>query len=91
MNLPDSWGQVKTPGLRNVSKTGPYMHQGQFKTLEEVVEFYSMLQGVLQAGHHERTILLPLFLDRKESRALVDFLESLADEQIDERLLRPLD
>ena len=91
VNLPDTWGQVKTPGLRNVAKTGPYMHQGQFKTLEQVVEFYSMLQGVLQAGHHERTILLPLFLDQKESRALVDFLESLTDEQVDERLLRPPD
>jgi cytochrome c peroxidase len=90
-DLPDTWGQVKTPGLRNVARTAPYMHQGQFKTLQEVVEFYSMLQGVLQAGHHERTILLPLFLDRKEVLGLVDFLESLTDEAIDERLLRPLD
>jgi cytochrome c peroxidase len=89
VHLPDSWGQIKTPGLRNVAKTGPYMHQGQFKTLEEVVEFYSMLQNVLQAGHHERTILLPLFLDAKESKGLVDFLESLTDEKIDESLLKP--
>jgi cytochrome c peroxidase len=89
VHLPDSWGQIKTPGLRNVAKTAPYMHQGQFKTLAEVVEFYSMLQGVLQAGHHERTILLPLFLDKAESRGLVDFLESLTDEKIDEGLIRP--
>ncbi len=89
VHLPDSWGQIKTPGLRNVGKTGPYMHQGQFKTLEEVVAFYSMLQGVLQAGHHERTILLPLFLDRKESAGLVDFLQSLTDERVDENLLKP--
>lgn len=88
VHLPDSWGQVRTPGLRNVAKTAPYMHQGQFKTLAEVVEFYSMLQGVLQAGHHERTILLPLFLDKKESQGLVDFLESLTDEQIDETLMQ---
>jgi cytochrome c peroxidase len=91
VDLPDTWGQVKTPGLRNVAKTAPYMHQGQFKTLEDVVMFYSMLQGVLQAGHHERTILLPLFLDRKEVLGLVEFLESLTDERIDERLLKPLD
>jgi len=91
VNLPDSWGQVKTPGLRNVAKTGPYMHQGQFKTLEEVVVFYSLLQNVLQAGHHERTILLPLFLDKKEIAGLVDFLESLTDEQIDPSLLQPLE
>jgi len=89
VHLPDSWGQIKTPSLRNVAKTGPYMHQGQFRTLDEVVEFYSMLQGVLQAGHHERTILLPLFLDRKESAGLVAFLESLTDEKIDEALVQP--
>jgi len=89
VHLPDSWGQVKTPGLRNVAKTGPYMHQGQFKTLAEVVDFYSRLQGVLQAGHHERTILLPLFLDVAEMAALVNFLESLTDESIDPALLRP--
>ncbi len=90
VHLPDSWGQVKTPGLRNVARTAPYGHQGQFKTLGDVVEFYSMLRDVLQAGHHERTILLPLFLDAKDSKGLVDFLESLTDEQIDEALLKPL-
>ena len=89
VDLPDTWGQVKTPGLRNVAKTGPYMHQGQFRTLEEVVQFYSMLRGVLQAGHHERTILLPLFLERQEVAALVEFLGSLTDESVDPRLLRP--
>ena len=90
VHLPDSWGQVKTPGLRNVAKTAPYGHQGQFRTLGDVVEFYSMLQGMLQAGHHERTILVPLFLESKESKGLVDFLESLTDEKIDEALLKPL-
>jgi len=91
VDLPDTWGQVKTPGLRNVAKTAPYMHQGQFKTLEEVVLFYSLLQGVLQAGHHERTIILPLFLERKEVLGLVDFLESLTDETIDAHLIQSLD
>jgi cytochrome c peroxidase len=90
VNLPDTWGQVKTPGLRNVAKSGPYMHQGQFKTLEEVVQFYSVLKGMLQAGHHERTILLPLFLEEAESAGLVAFLESLTDERIDANLLKPL-
>lgn len=89
VRLPDSWGQVKTPGLRNVAVTAPYMHQGQFKSLAEVVHFYSLLQGTLQAGHHERTILLPLFLDRRDSEGLIAFLESLTDEVIDERLLKP--
>jgi len=34
------WGKFKTPTLRDVTKTGPYMHDGRFKTLEEVVDFY---------------------------------------------------
>jgi cytochrome c peroxidase len=89
VRLPDTWGQVRTPGLRNVARTAPYMHQGQFKTLEQVVHFYSTLEGMLQAGHHERTIVLPLFLEPSESKALVAFLESLTDEDVDPNLLRP--
>jgi cytochrome c peroxidase len=84
-------GQVKTPGLRNVAKTAPYMHQGQFKTLAEVVEFYSTLRGMVQAGHPERAILVPLNLTPSEIADLVAFLESLTDERIDSRLLRPLE
>ncbi len=34
-------GAFRTPGLRNIELTGPYMHDGRFKTLEEVVEFYN--------------------------------------------------
>ncbi|MBI3856676.1 MAG: hypothetical protein HY293_13395 [Planctomycetes bacterium] len=87
--LQDTWGQIKTPGLRNVAKTAPYMHQGQFATLEEVLGFYSTLKGMVQAGHSERFILSPLQLNPGEIAALVAFLESLSDEKIDERLLRP--
>lgn len=88
--LQDLWGQVKTPSLRNVGRTGPYMSQGQFRTLEEVVSFYSTLQGMIRAGHHERAILVPINLAPDELEALVEFLESLTDEKIDERLLRPI-
>jgi cytochrome c peroxidase len=87
----DLWGQIKTPSLRNIARTAPYMHQGQFKTLKETVRFYSTLEGMVQAGHHERTLLLPLNLSSEEIASLVAFLESLTDEQIDERLLRPPD
>jgi cytochrome c peroxidase len=85
----DLWGQVKTPSLRNVAKTAPYMSQGQFKTLDDVVDFYSTLQGMLRAGHHERAILSPLTLSAEEHESLVEFLGSLTDEKIDESLLRP--
>jgi cytochrome c peroxidase len=86
----DLWGQVKTPSLRNVARTAPYMHQGQFKSLPEVVAFYSTLKGMGRAGHHERAILSPVNLTPEESDALVAFLESLTDEKIDESLLKPL-
>src|SRR5207237_179587 len=36
-------GEFKTPSLRNVAETAPYMHDGRFRTLEEVVGYYSRL------------------------------------------------
>jgi cytochrome c peroxidase len=91
VRLQDAWGQIKTPTLRNIAKTAPYMHQGQFAELEEVVRFYSTLKGMIQAGHHERAILTPLALTPQEIAALVAFLESLSDEKIDARLLKPIE
>ncbi len=38
---PDDYGRFKTPSLRNVEVSGPYMHDGRFTTLEEVVEHYN--------------------------------------------------
>ena len=37
---PRDWGVFKTPTLREIEHTGPYMHDGSLKTLEEVVDFY---------------------------------------------------
>lgn len=87
--LQETWGQFKTPTLRNVAKSAPYMHQGQFKSLQEVVRFYSTLQGRVPAGHSEPFVLVPLMLSPDELAALVAFLESLTDESIDARLLKP--
>ena len=88
---PQSWGEYKTPSLRNVARTAPYMHQGQLATLEDVVHFYSTLEGMLPAGHHAESILLPLDLDEGERADLLAFLRSLTDEGLDPALLRPLD
>ena len=38
---PRDWGVFKTPTLREIEHTAPYMHDGSLKTLEEVVEFYN--------------------------------------------------
>ncbi|CAM2067252.1 Cytochrome c domain-containing protein [Sulfidibacter corallicola] len=73
----DQWGQFKTPGLRNVAKHPPFMSQGQFATLDEVIRFYSTLKDRVSNGHHEDVLLVPLHLTDAEIEALVAFLESL--------------
>lgn len=64
----------KTPSLRNVSASAPYMHDGSLATLEEVVDFYDRGAGDV-AG--KSPLLLPLGLDTTEKRALVAFLRAL--------------
>jgi len=68
----------KTPSLRNVAVTAPYMHDGSFKSLEEVVEHYnSGGQGHPNQDPHVR----PLGLTPEERAELVAFLRSLTDEE----------
>lgn len=85
----ESWGQFRTPSLRNVAITAPYMHQGQIPTLREVVRFYSTLEGAVSAGHHGEKLLEPLNLTEAEIDDLVAFLESLTDTAIDPKWLSP--
>lgn len=70
-------GQFKTGGLRNIESSPPYMHDGRFETLREVVEFYSLLPGRVEVGHRE-DFMVPLLLSDQELDALVAFLKSLA-------------
>ncbi|MFO0873713.1 MAG: cytochrome c peroxidase [Phycisphaerales bacterium] len=74
---PETWGQFRTPSLRNVALTAPYMHAGQLATLRDVLRFYSTLDGQVVAGHHRETIVAPLHLTDEEIDDLVAFLESL--------------
>jgi cytochrome c peroxidase len=67
-------GKFKTPTLRGVSKTGPYMHDGSFKTLDEVVEFYNRGGG---DNPHRDDALKPLELTKEEMLDLVAFLKAL--------------
>jgi cytochrome c peroxidase len=77
LNSPDNWGRFRTPSLREVSRTAPYMHEGRFDSLAEVVRYYSTLEGAVQLDHHQETVLAPLELDELEQADLVEFLESL--------------
>jgi cytochrome c peroxidase len=68
-------GRFKTPTLRDIAKTGPYMHDGSIATLREVVEFYS------RGGVHNPyldSVMRPLNLTSQEVTYLVDFLRALS-------------
>lgn len=77
---PDQWGAFRTPNLRNVALTAPYFHQGQFATLEEVVTFYSTLEGAVTMDHHRESVLRRRDLSAQEISDIVSFLQSLTGE-----------
>jgi len=85
----DLIGQFKTPSLRNVAVTAPYMHAGQFATLRDVLQHYSSFKNAFDhtPGHFER-MLEPLNLTEGETDDLLAFLESLTDVDLDPTLLR---
>ncbi|MCA9296981.1 MAG: hypothetical protein KC983_10695, partial [Phycisphaerales bacterium] len=85
----EQWGQFKTPSLRNVARTAPYMHEGQYATLREVFEHYSSLKDAVQFGHHQEQLLVPLNLSDEEMGDLEAFLNALTDEAIEERWRNP--
>lgn len=87
---PRHWGEFKTPGLRNVAVTAPYMHNGSLATLRDVVRHYSELNEERLHADGER-ILRPLKLAPSEIDDLVAFLESLTDREGARRVLPPLD
>ncbi len=71
----------KTPTIRNVEKTAPYMHNGVYKTLEEVVDFYNRGGGA-GIGINQELQTLPtdqLNLTKEEQKALVAFMKTLTD------------
>jgi cytochrome c peroxidase len=80
---PASWGQFKTPSLRNVALTPPYMHQGQFATLRDVLMYYATLEGST-AMHHQEPFLAALELHQIED--VEAFLRTLSDDSLDDAL-----
>jgi cytochrome c peroxidase len=71
---PEDIGAFKTPTLREIARSAPYMHDGRFKTLEEVVNFYN--QGGIKNPHMD-PLVIPLDLTDEEKRDLVAFLHTL--------------
>lgn len=74
-------GKFRTPPLRELKYTAPYMHNGVFFTLKEVVEFYGHGGGVDPFGT-KSSLVKPLRLTAEEQAALVAFLESLSGDEI---------
>lgn len=72
---PEDRGAFKTPTLREVSRTGPYMHDGSIATLGEVIGFYD--RGGI-ANPHRDAELRPLHLVPAEKQALEAFLRALS-------------
>jgi cytochrome c peroxidase len=81
----DRW-KIRTPSLRNVELSGPYMHNGQLATLKDVVDFYNK-GGVREVGKMKNEtispLMFPLNLSKQEVDDLVEFLKSLTGSNMD--------
>ena len=72
-------GAFKTPTLRSIAETAPYMHDGVFQTLEETIEF---LNKGGESNPHLSPLMRPLGLSEQEKKDLVGFLKALSGEPI---------
>lgn len=74
---PRDWGVFKTPTLREIEHTAPYMHDGSLKTLDEVVEFYN--KGGIPNKNLDPNVRA-LHLNERDKSDLVAFLKALSGE-----------
>jgi cytochrome c peroxidase len=77
---PEDVGKFKAPSLRNVAVTAPYMHDGSLATLEEVIDHYAA--GGKMNHPNKSTNLRRVHLAESEKRDLIEFLQSLTDENL---------
>ena len=69
----------RVPSLRNVVASYPYMHDGRFNTLEEVIDHYR--SGVVQSPTLATELRQPLIIDNKQKAQLIAFLNTLTDDE----------
>ena len=75
-------GLFKVPGLRNVAVTAPYMHNGMFKTLREVIAYYNEPDQFMRSGiNRDLSLNEPLRLTEGEMGDLEAFLHALTDDR----------
>ena len=72
-------GAFKTPTLRSITESAPYMHDGAFKTLEEVVDFFDKGGN---ANPQLSPLMKPLGLTQQEKTDLIAFMKALTGEPI---------
>lgn len=73
-------GAFKISGLRNIAMTAPYMHNGMFKTLKEVIEHYDQPDKFVKGAiNRDSTMNKPLGLTATEKKDLENFMLSLTD------------
>ncbi len=80
--IPWHMGRFKTPSLRNIAVTAPYMHDGRFATLDEVLGFYTTgvrTRSPTLDAHMEPWVKEQVHLTRQDHEALVAFLHTLTD------------
>lgn len=80
--LAEDRGKFKVPSLRNIAVTPPYMHDGRFATLEEVIDHYN--EGIQASATADPTVLntrdTGLLLDEQDKTDLINFLKTLTDD-----------
>ena len=88
-NNPNDYLKFKVPTLRNVQFTFPYMHDGRFKTLTEVVKYYN--SGIHNSTTLSKELLKPMNLSDNARVDLVAFLKTLSDTEFlfDQRFSYP--
>jgi len=95
LNNPGLYGVFKVPFLRNIAVTAPYMHDGRFETLEEVINHYS--EGIQSHPNLSDELLKEngeannMNFSKEEKEALVAYLQTLTDHELmsDERFQDP--
>jgi len=72
-------GKFRAPTLRNIVLTGPYMHDGRFETLTEVIDHYN--EGVHYSDNVDPLLLKPdgLGMNEQQKKDLLTFLHTLTD------------
>jgi cytochrome c peroxidase len=77
---PQDYGKFKTPSLRNIELTYPYMHDGRFYNLTQVLDHYST--GIQQSATLDPSLQNGIPLTSSEKTALIAFLKTLTDYEL---------